>query len=93
MGPNHCDGIVIDADGENVKDAFGNSVGGLRTCLLNYPTGTYHSTSMVERGTNAIDPESDQNGVFVRFTMKDKRITLFHAKIPQPHIPFCTLRG
>ena len=32
--PAHCDRIAVDSDGENKKDAFGNTIGGLRTCLL-----------------------------------------------------------
>lgn len=62
--PNHCERIKVDANGENVKDAFGNTVGGLRTCLLNYPTGRYHSTSNIEPGQNMLDPKSDKNGLF-----------------------------
>jgi hypothetical protein len=39
VSPMHCESIPVDADGENLKDAFGNTRGGLRTCLLNYPSG------------------------------------------------------
>ncbi len=65
VGPNHCDRIPTDSDGENKKDAFGNTIGGLRTCLLNYPTGFYNSTSTVEPGGgNGMDPSSTKNGLF-----------------------------
>jgi len=63
-GPNHCKRIKVDTDGENCKDAFGNTIGGLRTCLLNYPTGRYCSTSDVEPGVNIVDPKSDKDGLF-----------------------------
>lgn len=64
VGPNHCERIKVDADGENCKDAFGNTVGGLRTCLLNYPTGRYCSTSNIEPGRSILDPNSDKDGLF-----------------------------
>ncbi|MCD8231154.1 MAG: hypothetical protein LUD14_04920 [Clostridiales bacterium] len=64
VGPNHCDRIPTDSEGENRKDAFGNTRGGLRTCLLNYPTGRYNSTSTIPKGSNLLDPESDKNGLF-----------------------------
>ncbi|GFZ32126.1 hypothetical protein CSC2_26520 [Clostridium zeae] len=63
-GPNHCERIKVDAEGENCKDAFGNTVGGLRTCLLNYPTGRYNSTSNIEVGMSMLDPSSDKDGLF-----------------------------
>lgn len=64
VAPNHCERIKVDADGENIKDAFGNTVGGLRSCLLNYPTGYYSNTSTVEKGSNAMDPEATTEGLF-----------------------------
>lgn len=64
VAPNHCERILVDADGENKKDAFGNTIGGLRTCLLNYPTGRYHSTSIVDPGVSFLDPASDKDGLF-----------------------------
>ena len=62
--PAHCDRIAIDSDGENKKDAFGNTIGGLRTCLLDYPTGRYSNTSDIEKGQNFLDPESEKEGLF-----------------------------
>ena len=62
--PNHCERIKVDSNGENCKDAFGNTIGGLRSCLLNYPTGRYSSTSTIERGTSFLDPSSDKDGLF-----------------------------
>ena len=62
--PAHCDRIAVDSDGENKKDAFGNTIGGLRTCLLDYPTGRYSNTSGIEKGQNFLDPESEKEGLF-----------------------------
>lgn len=62
--PGHCERILTNAEGENRKDAFGNTIGGLRTCLLNYPTGRYHSTSRIEKGLSFVDPESEEDGLF-----------------------------
>lgn len=64
VAPNHCERIKTDAAGENCKDAFGNTIGGLRTCLLDYPTGRYNSTSNIEKGRNGLDPEAEQDGLF-----------------------------
>lgn len=64
VGPNNCERIKVDAEGENCKDAFGNTVGGLRTCLLNYPTGRYNSTSNIEVGMSMLDASSDKDGLF-----------------------------
>lgn len=64
VAPNHCEPILVDSDGENCKDAFGNTIGGLRTCLLNYPTGRYTSTSLVEPGVCITDPTSEKDGLF-----------------------------
>ena len=64
IGPNHCERIKIDGNGVNQKDAFGNTIGGLRTCLLNYPTGIYNSTSTVEVGSSIVDPTSDKDILF-----------------------------
>lgn len=64
VAPNWCKRILVDADGENCKDAFGNTIGGLRTCLLNYPTGRYFNTSKVKCGVNIIDPDSVIDGLF-----------------------------
>ncbi|HHV11348.1 MAG TPA: hypothetical protein GXX75_13850 [Clostridiales bacterium] len=62
--PNHCKRIKVDSNGENCKDAFGNTIGGLRTCLLNYPTGRYSNTSNIEPGMSFLDPSSDKDGLF-----------------------------
>ncbi|MBT1175033.1 hypothetical protein JS530_05870 [Bifidobacterium sp. LC6] len=45
VAPEPSEPIHTNANGTNVRDAFGNSIGGLRTCLLDYPTGTYYSYS------------------------------------------------
>ena len=62
--PGHCERILTDSECENRKDDFGNTIGGLRTCLLNYPTGRYHSTSRIQKGLSFVDPESEQDGLF-----------------------------
>ncbi len=64
FAPNHCERIPVDSEGENKKDAFGNTIGGLRTCLLNYPTGRYSNTSRVKKGGNAMDPEAETEGLY-----------------------------
>ena len=48
--PATCPRIELDANGENVKDALGNTKGGLRTCLLEHPFARYSNTSLVEPG-------------------------------------------
>lgn len=63
-GPNHCDRIPVNYLGENRKDAFGNTMGGLRTCLLNYPTGRYHIASTIEPGQSFVDSSSDKDPLF-----------------------------
>ncbi len=62
--PNHCERIKVDSEEENCKDAFGNTIGGLRTCLLNYPSGRYSNTSNIEPGMSFVDPASDKDGLF-----------------------------
>lgn len=64
VGPASCERIALDGKGKNVKDAFRNSIGGLRTCLLDYPTGIYDSISKIEVGKNALYPESDEDRLF-----------------------------
>ncbi len=64
IAPAKCERIAVDTDGENKKDAFGNSIGGLRTCLIDYPTGRYSNTSDIEKGQNFLDPESEKEGLF-----------------------------
>lgn len=63
-GPNSCERIPVDEYGKNRKDVFGNTKGGLRTCLLNYPTGRYHSTSNIEPGQSFVDPTSSEDPLF-----------------------------
>lgn len=64
IAPARCGLIQMDYQGENVKDALGISKGGLRTCLLDYPTGSYYCTSEIERGMSDIFPESDKELLF-----------------------------
>ncbi|MCD8073815.1 MAG: hypothetical protein LUF27_02050 [Lachnospiraceae bacterium] len=64
VAPAKCDLIELDCRGENVKDALGISKGGLRTCLLDYPTGAYYNTSDIEKGANPIFPDSDVEVLF-----------------------------
>lgn len=64
MGPNHCGRIPVDYEGKNRKDAFGNTMGGLRTCLLNYPTGRFHISSTIEPGQSFVDPKADKDPLF-----------------------------
>lgn len=63
-GPNSCPRIPVDESGRNRKDAFGNTMGGLRTCLLNYPTGRYYSTSRIEKGQSFLSPEAVEDPLF-----------------------------
>ncbi len=63
-GPQSCERIPVDEYGCNRKDAFGNTKGGLRTCLLNYPTGRYYSSSTIEPGQSFVDPSSDKDPLF-----------------------------
>ena len=74
--PAHCDRIAIDSDGENKKDAFGNTIGGLRTCLLDYPTGRYSNTSDIEKGRISWilnRKRKDCSVISRRFRKNDKR--------------------
>lgn len=64
IGPASCPGIPADAYGNNRKDVFGNTIGGLRTCLLDYPTGRYYAASTVEPGQSFVDPSSDKDPLF-----------------------------
>lgn len=63
-GPMSCERIPVDEHGKNRKDVFGNTRGGLRTCLLNYPTGRYHITSTIPKGQSFLDPESTEDPLF-----------------------------
>lgn len=62
--PAVCDLIPMNEDGENEKDALGNTKGGLRTCLLDYPTGAYYSYSDIELGANPLFPNLDKEILF-----------------------------
>ncbi len=64
VAPSTCSLIELDENYGNKKDAFGNSIGGLRTCLLDYPLGTYYNYSNIERGANALFPDSDKEVLF-----------------------------
>ena len=47
VAPNSCGKIMTNAKGENLRDGFGNSVGGLRTCMVNYPTAHYSADDAI----------------------------------------------
>lgn len=40
--------MAVNGNGEILKDAFGNSIGGLRTPMVNYPVCTYYNWSEEE---------------------------------------------
>lgn len=50
IAPNISKKIPVDSDGNNRKDALGITKNGLRTCLLDYPTGSYHYASTNSEG-------------------------------------------
>lgn len=64
IGPGHCGKIETDVRGENKKDALGNSIGGLRTCLIDLPTGSYSSFSEVEPGNGNCGENKDKTDLF-----------------------------
>lgn len=64
VAPAKCDLIEMDCYGENKKDSLRISKGGLRTCLLDYPTGAYYNTSDIEKGANPIFPDSEKELLF-----------------------------
>ncbi|TDW13231.1 hypothetical protein EDD63_1426 [Breznakia blatticola] len=64
VGPASCMHIAMDEQGNNRKDAFGNSIGGLRTCLLDYPTGQYGIASTIEKGKSFLDATATTNPLF-----------------------------
>ncbi len=64
VAPQPCERIQVDSKGENIKDALGNSIGGLRTCLLDYPTGSFYLYSDVNVGENGMFPELNKDFVF-----------------------------
>lgn len=64
VAPATCDLIEIKPNGDNVKDVFGNTKGGLRTCLLDVPTGAYYSWSNIDMGANPMFPNLDREILF-----------------------------
>ena len=56
--------IKTDGDGHNVRDALGNSIGGVRTCLVDYPTCSYYYYSDVEKGKFFVDLNSERDILF-----------------------------
>lgn len=64
VAPQPCDRIRADSSGENVKDALGISVGGIRTCLLDYPTGSFCNYSDKKAGGSAVYPDADKDVLF-----------------------------
>ncbi len=64
VAPAECELISINADGSNQKDTFGITRGGLRTCLLDYPTGGYYNSSDIELGQNPLFPDSNKEVLF-----------------------------
>lgn len=47
MAPRPAERISIDEKGLNYRDGFGNSKGGVRTCLVDYPTAHYCSEDSI----------------------------------------------
>lgn len=47
----HADRIPLSAARDNITDAFGNAVGGVRTAAIDYPTARYYSYSTAKDGT------------------------------------------
>lgn len=64
IAPPRVERIKTDAMGHNVRDALGNAIGGVRTCLLDYPTCAYYYYSDVEKGTFFVDPQSERDILF-----------------------------
>lgn len=64
VAPARCELVALDSNGENRKDALGNSIGGLRTCLLNYPTRAYYNASSINKGDSGVFPDATRNILF-----------------------------
>lgn len=65
VAPQPWERIITDhVTGENVRDALGNAVGGIRTCLIDYPTGTYYMYSDINVGDSGLFPNSDKEFLF-----------------------------
>ena len=47
VGPRTSERIPFNTKGENLRDAFGNALKGLRTCLNDYPTGVCEKPSVI----------------------------------------------
>ena len=62
--PGHEERMQVDEKGENVLDENGNGIGGLRTCLLNAPTCTYHIVSRIRKGQSPVSPKADTDPLF-----------------------------
>lgn len=66
--PAPCPRIEVNPDGSNRRDALGSTVGGVRTCLLDLPSGRYFPTSAVNgSGTKSvagIDAEMREDSLF-----------------------------
>ena len=64
VAPAPCPRIPVTSEGVNARDAFGNAKGGLRTCLLDYPTARYANYSNVVPGTGTVDKASGVDILF-----------------------------
>ena len=64
VAPQPCERIRINSKGENVRDAMGNSIGGIRTCLLDYPTGAFYQYGDINVGESGLFPKSDKDILF-----------------------------
>lgn len=62
--PQRCERIKTDCMGNNMRDALGNSIGGVRTCLVDYPTAAYYYYSTVNPGDSFVDLTSDRDILF-----------------------------
>lgn len=87
VAPCSSEPIRVDYLGENEKDALGNTMGGVRTCLLDYPTGAYYLMSTTRYGSGSIgnqDTEQREDGLFGHEepfsaeTLKDRYGSLAH---------------
>lgn len=63
-GPARCSLIETDAEGNNCKDALGNSIGGIRTCLVDYPTRAYYGYSHINKGESVLYPNAERDYLF-----------------------------
>ena len=61
IAPKCCEKIQTNAKGENLRDGFGNSIGGLRTCMINYPTAHYSAYDDVGVSDAAFTVNSTDN--------------------------------